>query len=185
MKYTLGLVVVLSASLALEAEAASRRLVVDHAGSTVTFFVRPTVDSFVGTVENWEANVTVPDGTRLPDNAEFSTTLGELKTGKDARDREMLHWLDEASHPHLKYHLTAINQSADGSTEAAGELTFHGVTMPVTIPLTITDEGGTYTVVGEVTIDYQDFGLKIFRKFAILSVRPEVKVSFTVTGTLQ
>lgn len=164
--------------------AAPRQLVLDPAASQVTFAVHATVDSFVGTVPAFTLDATIPDGAELPDHAVFSTAVTALKTGKDARDREMLRWLESEKFPQLVFTLRALTPD-NGNFRADGDLLLHGVTKPISVPVTIERAGDRLTIRGDAVVDHRDFGLKVIRKFAMLTVRPEVKVAFAVTGNLQ
>ena len=162
-------------------------LKVDPAASSVTFDVRVNVglDSFVGKVDNWTLDLTMPDQGDLPDRAIFTADVPGLKTGKDDRDKEMLRWLEHDKFPAVRYEMKAIRKSASGGLEADGELSIHGKTQTVTFPLTIERKDAALTVRGEVRIDHRNFDLKIIRKFGILSVKPEIKITFLATGLLE
>lgn len=162
-------------------------LKVDSAASSVTFDVRVNVglDSFVGKVDNWTLDLTMPAQGDLPDRAIFTVDALGLKTGKDDRDKEMLRWLENEKFPAVRYEMKAIRKSASGGLEADGELSIHGKTQTVTFPLSIERKEATLTVRGGVTVNYTTFDLKIIRKFGFLSVKPEIKIAFLATGTLE
>lgn len=166
--------------------AASHQLQVDPAASKVTFDARVNIgiDSFTGTVDAWTLDLTMPETGDLPDKAVFTCDVLAMKTGKDKRDAKMREWLEQDTFSTVRFAMTAIRRTASG-IEADGELTIHGKTRPITIPLTIARQDATLTVSGEVTVDYQDFDLKVVRMAGFVTVKPEVKVAFIVTGTLK
>jgi polyisoprenoid-binding protein YceI len=169
---------------ALPVAAASQKLTVDYAASSVTFATRATGHTVHGILPKWSLDLTVPDGSDVPDMVVFSANVSDMTTDHKKRDAEMMHWIEPDAHPSLKFELTTISKTGDGY-EAAGNLSLHGVTLPITMPVQIEREGGQLTVIGEATIDHQLWGLKQIKKFGLLTVAPEVAITFTVSGTLE
>ncbi len=61
--------------------------------------------------------------------------------------------------------------------EATGDLTLHGVTRRVTLPLEARLEAdGTITVTGSLQVDFADFGIEAPESFRVLSVDPRATV---------
>ncbi len=175
-----------AAVLASPLSAGALRLKVDPAASSVTFAARVNIgiDSFTGTVEHWSLDLTMPPAGDLPDHAVFTCDVLAMKTGKDKRDAEMQHWLENDKHPEVRFAMKDIHKTA-GGLEADGDLTIHGQTQPITIPLTIERKDAHLNVRGEVTVDYRNYDLKIVRLAGFVTVKPEVKVVFVVQGTLE
>jgi polyisoprenoid-binding protein YceI len=175
----------LLASTALSA-AGPLHLAVDPTASSVTFDVRVNIgiDSFVGKVESWTLDLTMPSAGDLPESAVFTANTAALKTGKNSRDEKMLSWLENETHPTVRYEMLSIRKTANG-VEADGELTIHGETQPLTIPLTVERQDARLTVKGAAKIDYRKFDLKVIRMAGLITVKPEVKIAFVVTGTLE
>jgi polyisoprenoid-binding protein YceI len=186
---TSHLLLALTASAALTGStlvAGPLKLKVDPAASSVTFDVRVNVGagSFTGTVENWTLELVMPENGDLPERAVFAAEVTALKTGKDKRDQHLREWLESASNPTVRYEMKAIRRTEAG-VEAEGELTIHGKTQPLTMPVSLEREGEKLTVKGEVTIDTRKFDLEIIRLAGVITVKPEVKIAFVATGTLE
>jgi polyisoprenoid-binding protein YceI len=166
--------------------AASQHLKLDPAASQVTFDARVNIgiDSFTGTVETWTLDLTVPAGSDRPDHAVFTCDVLAMKTGKDKRDEKMREWLESGTFSNVRYEMQSIRESAEG-LQADGELTIHGQTQSITIPITVERAGDQLTVKGEITLDYRNFDLKVVRMAGFVTVKPEVKVAFVATGTLE
>lgn len=64
------------------------------------------------------------------------------------------------------------------SVEAAGELTIHGVTQPVTIPIEGQLTGDTVVVVGRTRIIFDDYDIERPRAAVVLSVEDEGEMEF-------
>ena len=168
--------------LPLAAFAAERPLKIDKAKTFVDVDVKATVDSFTGHLDAYDARVTVDDAGKIK-GATFAFKFADLKTGKPDRDAAMLKWLGGDA-PAGKFELGTLAQTPDGQGQASGRLTFHGSTQFIEFPVNITQTDGIYTVTGETTIDYRNWGLKIFRKAMLLKVDPNVTIRFKLIGTL-
>lgn len=170
--------------LAPAVAAAAQKLTVDYAASSVAFAVRSTGHTVHGTLPKWSLDLTVPNDSNIPDTAVFSANVSDMTTDHKKRDSEMMRWIEPDEHPGLKFELTAISET-DNGYQAAGNLTLHGVTLPISMPLRITRDGDQFTVNGDATIDHQLWGLEQIRKFGFLTVAPEVTITFTVSGKLK
>lgn len=181
------LIAVLLASSALavaSAHAASHRLKVDHAASKVEFSSRATMHGFTGSIESWELDLRITDGAELPDVVVFTGNGASMTTAHGKRDAEMHHWMEHDKFPDVQFTLLRFSGTPEARV-AEGELTLHGVSLSVAIPVTLERHGNSLTVSGGTVLDTTRFGLPQFRKFGVLTVAPEVKVSFHVTGDLE
>lgn len=166
------------------AVAAPRQLAVDKENSSVNFKVRATLHSFTGTATEWNAQVVFPEGSDLPEQAKFTASVAGMQTGDEKRDRDMHEWLNAEKFPEIEFDLEALKQEGE-AYQATGKLMLHGEAKPVTIPVTFEQTGNAFSVSGEVTIDHREYGLKKYRKFGLLTVNPEVDVTFTLVGKVQ
>lgn len=164
--------------------AASQRLQVDRTASRVEFAARATMHTVEGRMEAWELDLQVPEGSDLPDVAVFTGNGASMTTVHAKRDAEMHHWMEHERLPEVVFRLTRFTGSPEKRV-AEGELTLHGVTLPIAVPVTLKRDGATLSIDGETTLDTTRFGLPQFRKFGMLTVAPEVKVVFHVSGKLE
>lgn len=153
-------------------------LQVDRVASRVNVDVKVTVDSFVGQLRQFSAKITVDPASGSVTSCTFAFRLLDLKTGKDKRDRNMHDWQGTAQFPEATFVLERLEPAAGAVQTAYGQFTFHGVTRPLSFPVTITQSGRKYEFDGEAFIDTRDFGLPIIRMLAVIKVDPKVKISF-------
>lgn len=79
--------------------------------------------------------------------------------------------LDVASHPKIAFRSTAVEPQGDGRLLVRGELTLHGVTRPVSLPVTIAElSSGAVRGRGTLRLRQSDFGIRPYR-FAFGAVR--------------
>lgn len=169
--------------LPLAAFAADRPLKVDRSRSFIDVDVKATVDSFTGHLDRYDVAINADDSGKLHGGGTFAFKFADLKTGKPDRDATMMTWLGGGS-PEGKFELGTLALTPDGQGQASGRLTFHGTTQLIEFAVNVTQSDGTYTVTGETTIDYRNWGLKIFRKALVLKVDPNVTIRFKLIGTL-
>ena len=106
------------------------------------------------------------DGTTLA-AATIEADMSEIVTNDSRRDDRVQDALETGEFPTATFTLTqpidlgdAVNTGAPVSIEATGDLTVHGVTTPVTIPLEAQLVDGTIVVVGSLDIALSTYGVE-------------------------
>ncbi len=161
--------------------AADRIVKVDKTRS----FIEADVDAtknFTARLEQYELAITT-DGAGKIKSSVLTFKFTDLKTGNTSRDEDMIKWLGGGV-PEARFESGIIALAPDGQGQATGRLTFHGSTQMVEFPILVTKEGDTYTLTGEETVDYHEWGLKTIRKALLFTVNSEVKIRFKLVGTL-
>lgn len=155
----------------------SAPLQINSAKSSVRVAVTCTIDSFVGTLEKYLATIDVEPRREEPDRADVSFDFADLATGDKSRDEAMRQWLEYDSHRTATFHLTGWK--SEGTRHiAVGQFSLHGVQEELQMPVTIAHDGANWTIDGTATFDYRDFKLSKIRKALLLTVSPQLKVSF-------
>lgn len=172
---------VASVLLPLALSAADRSLKIDKARSYVDVDVDATVN-FTARLENYDPVFTVDAAGKIK-SATLAFNFADLKTGKTDRDAKMIEWLGGGT-PEAKFEVGIIAIAPDGQGQVTGKLTFHGQTSRVEFPVNTTKTDGTYTITGEASLDYREWGLKVIKTAFVLKVDPIVKIRFKFTGTL-
>lgn len=110
-------------------------------------------------------------------HAEITVQMGTLATDEHHRDSHMHSALDVAEHPEAGFRLTApidLGDAAAGgrpiSAVARGDLTIHGVTKEVSVPLETQLVGEVIVVVGSLPIAFSDYGVVAPTSAVALSV---------------
>ena len=159
------------------------QLAVNREQSQIEVAVSATIDSFVGDLEKYQADIDCAPGTKLPAKAKVSFDFQDLKTGNPSRDKEMLKWLDHSKDPDCTF--TLADWKTVGTTNYAdGTMVIHGVTRKIQMPVTIAHTGTNYDISGSADLNYHDFNLPTIRKMLFLTVDPHLHVTFHLVGTL-
>jgi polyisoprenoid-binding protein YceI len=153
----------------------------DFSGSFVGYRVKETLASIgateaVGRTPDVTGSITV-DGSTIT-AAEFSADLTGLRSDNDRRDGQLRRQaLETDQFPTATFKLTAPVDlgavPAEGATAdvtASGDLTLHGVTKPVEIPLQARLQDGVVTVAGALPIAFADYAIAKPEAMIVLSV---------------
>ena len=111
-------------------------------------------------------------------SVEITADLTQLQSDDQRRDGQLRNQAIQTSRfPNATFTLTQPidlgSVPADGATfdvNASGELTLHGVTKSVTIPLHATLSGDVVTVTGSIDIAFADYAIQQPSSFVVLSI---------------
>lgn len=181
----LALILLLAAATAIQA--AVRNFETAPSGNHVTFYAHSTGHDFEGKSPQVAGKFGC-DRERIAETAygEFRIPVRSLKTGIDGRDNEMYATFEEPRYPEIAFKLRSMREirqnGADTySARAVGDLSIHGVTREVSLPVTAVFRGEQVTVTGTASVKITDFGMKP-PGFLFFRVADQVRLSFRVSG---
>ncbi len=95
--------------------------------------------------------------------------------------------LEPAKYPDIVFKSNNVTGQSVGANQydlkIAGNLTLHGVTRPITIPVKVTVTGAELRAQGEFSIDRRDFKVKATSAFhGLVRVKDKVKFEFDIVG---
>jgi len=94
--------------------------------------------------------------------------------------------LDVARFPDVTFRSVSVSGAAAGSgqwdLQLGGDLTIHGVTKRVTLPVHVTRQAETLRASGGITIRHTDFGLKPVSVAGVVKVKDELRLDFEITA---
>jgi polyisoprenoid-binding protein YceI len=158
-------------------------LEVDKAKSKIEVRAKATGHEFTGTLKDYVITASGDAATMKPTALDLSWTFKNLDTADAKRDAEMIKWLGGGD-PKGSYKFVKV-WSKDGVDYAEGTLKLNGVSKTVQIPLTVKKEGAVVTTTGKVTLNYKDYGLPLIRAMLVMTVDPELTISFTLVGKVK
>lgn len=156
---------------------------VDKGKSKIEVAAKATGHAFSGTLKDYKITAAGDLATLKPTALNLAWSFKDLDTADDGRDTEMIKWLGGGD-PKGSYKFIKV-WSKGGVDYAEGALTIHGVSKTIHIPITVKKEGDAVTTSGKITINYNDFGLPLIRAMLVMTVEPELTVSFTLVGKLK
>ena len=95
--------------------------------------------------------------------------------------------LEPSKYPEIVFQSTNVTGQSAGTNQydlkVGGNLTLHGVTRPITIPVKVTVTGDELRAQGEFSIDRGDFKVKATSAFhGLVRVKDKVKFEFDIVG---
>ncbi len=183
--------VILAGVLAAAAPAlAAENYQFDKAHTTVGFQIRHIFTMVSGKFTDFSGTIQVDRANPEKSSVEFTIQAKSIDTSEPRRDDDLrsANFFDIANHPTITFKSTSVKANGKESFLVTGDLTMHGVTKPVTLPVTLLGEGkdpwgnekmGLETA---VTLNRKDFGLtwnKTLESGGLL-VGDEVKVQIAI-----
>jgi len=110
-----------------------------------------------GSFAIWSAAITFDPEAETGNHVEVSVDLASLKLGSVSAQATGPDFLNAAAQPQARF-IADIRREGDGWL-AVGTLTLNGVSVPASLPFTLTLDGDTARMQGALTLDRRDFGI--------------------------
>lgn len=158
----------------------------DSTGTFVGFRIDEELSSIgaataVGRTPTVSGTITF-DGTTLA-SADIEADMTQIVTNESRRDDRVQDALETSQFPTATFTLTepidlgdAITAGTPTSVQANGDLTIHGVTTPVTMPLDAQVVGDTIVVVGSLEIELSTYGVEAPSAPVVVSVSDQATI---------
>ena len=134
---------------------------VDPAQSSLAFEVQQSGESTEGRFTRFTPTIDFSE--EAPEKGHISVTVDIASATSDSKEAaEALptdDWLSARQFPSATFTSTTIKKTGDHQYAAEGNLTLHGVTLPVTLPFTLTPLGAKTKATGQLIIDRKKFGI--------------------------
>ncbi len=142
----------------------------------------------VGRTGDVDGSITI-DGSTLT-AATFEVDMTTITTEDSRRDDNVQDAIESSEFPTAGFLLSEPIELGDGAAEgdalavdATGELTIHGVTQLVTIPLQAHLVGETVVVVGSIDITFSDYDVEVPESQIVISVEDSGTMEFQLLFT--
>jgi polyisoprenoid-binding protein YceI len=190
----LSLVLVFALILPAVATAETATWKVDPAHSNMAFSVRHFFSQVPGRFNDFAGTIVHDPDNPAASSVEITVQAASINTDNEQRDGHLRSpdFFDVEKFPTLHFKSTKVEPTGDNQMAVTGDLTIHGVTQQVTVPVeffgSMTTPMGTRAgFQGELTIDRKDYGVSWNRALdtggAILG--DEVKITIGVEAVKQ
>ncbi len=156
----LSILLVASSLLAFTPVSAPRKLVADKAKSTVTYSMKHPMHNWDGVSHDVNAAMMYDEDTKQIRNVAVVMRVATFDSKNQNRDSHMIEVLDGLKYPNVTFSSQDVKPNPDGTLMAAGKLTFHNVTKPVTVQVTRRDVGGQMVMDGKFDLKMTDYGVE-------------------------
>ncbi len=169
---------------------AARTFALDKSHSEVIFQVRHLVTRVRGRFSDFEGTIEFDESAPERSRVRFSAQAASVDTNESQRDQHLrsAEFFDVEQYPILTFSSTRIEPKGGDEYLVTGDLTIHGVTRPVTLPVSYLgkarDPWGNEKMgfEAETTINRKDFGLNWNAPLEVggFLVGDEVKISLSL-----
>lgn len=139
-----------------------------------------------GRFKKFDAQVAFDPKNVAASKVAFTIELGSATLGAPESEAELAKadWFNLKQFPQATFQSTAVKSTGPGTFEFAGKLTIKGSAQNVTVPVTLTQAGGTSTAVGAFTIKRLDFkiGDGDWKDTSMVANDVQVKFKLSLTG---
>jgi len=158
-------ILALASSLAGSA-AAAETLVIDRAHSDASFQVRHFVSKVRGRFTDFTGTIVADAAKPEASSVEFTVKTASIDTAQANRDKHLqsADFFDAAQFPEITFKSTKVKSTGKDKFDVTGNLTLHGVTKQITLPVTYLGSVGAgkdakHGFETTTTINRKDFGI--------------------------
>jgi polyisoprenoid-binding protein YceI len=167
LKLVRSIVIAALAAAPLFAQTAPETWTIDKAHSTATFKVRHMMANVVGQFRDFTGNINIDRANPAKSSVDFTIQSTSIDTGNGNRDEHLrsADFFDVAKFPTISFQSTSVTKKSDSEYAVTGNLTMHGVTKAVTLPVSFlgfgkTSRGEKAGFEIETTLNRKDFGIE-------------------------
>lgn len=124
------------------ASAAPLTYTIDKSHSDVAFQIRHYLSQVHGHFSEFSGSIVKDDENPANATVVFEIQTSSIDTGNEKRDNDLrsADFFDAATYPAIKFVSNRVEKQPDGSFRVAGNLTLHGVTRAITLPVKFAGE---------------------------------------------
>jgi polyisoprenoid-binding protein YceI len=158
----------------------------DAAQSEIVFVSRQMGVSVEGKFRKFDAQITLDP--KKPEAGSVALTIdtGSATLGLPETDAELVkpNWFDAAKAPQASFRSNAIKSLGAGKYEVSGTLSIKGNAQKLTVPVSVTQAGGTSTASGSFAIKRLDYkiGEGEWADTSLVANEVQVKFKLALTG---
>ena len=166
MKFVRNILIAALVAAPLLAQNAPESWTVDKNHSTATFKVRHMMANVVGQFRDFNGDIRIDRANPKQSSVEFTIQAASIDTGNGNRDEHLRgpDFFDATKFPAITFKSTAVTPKSATEFDVIGDLTMHGVTKRVTLPVsflgfgkTARGEKGGFEI--ETTLNRKDYGI--------------------------
>jgi len=140
---------------------------IDKAHSNVQFKVRHIVSNVTAGFNDFDATINIDRANPARSTVEFTIQAASVDTDNDNRDQHLrsADFFDVAKYPTITFKSTSVKPKSKTEFDVTGDLTMHGITKRITLPVTFLGFGrgpdgkekGGFEI--ETTLNRKDYGI--------------------------
>ena len=131
----------------------------DRSQSSITYVLAHRIHTVHGVSNQVSSVVSLDRGTQEISAVKVTAPVKSFDSGNKTRDKDMLKVTEAAKYPEVVFQSSSISTHAN-QLNVQGQLTFHGVTKPVSFKAAQQQKGKDIVVAGELVINLEDYNIK-------------------------
>ena len=168
-----------AAAATLPVRTGVRAFSLDRSHSQINFEAEARLISAEGWFDKWEADVQLDPEQLERGSVRFTIDAASINTRVERRDNHLrsAEFFDVAKYPTITFASKAIRRTGDKTGVITGDLTMHGVTKTIDVPVSMVFyENGRGRFKGSFTLNRQDYGVS--GQSRMNKIEDEVEVKF-------
>jgi polyisoprenoid-binding protein YceI len=154
----LFLLIFFQAIISESQETSAIRTMADRKQSSITYSMRHPLHAWTG-VSREVSSVIISEGEKSNiKQVAVSARVATFDSKNANRDSHMLEVLEALKYPNITFSGNVVSRLEE-TLEVRGELTFHGITKPLSFEVTAIYKGGKLEVNGGFTVELSDFDI--------------------------
>lgn len=147
-------------TLLVAASTGAKKMIADKKTSAVTYTMHHPLHTWDGVSRDVNGAILYNEESKAVESVAIAIKVASFDSKDSNRDSHALEVLDGIKYPNVTFVSQAVQLKQDGTLTAAGKLTFHGVTKPVTLTGTWKNADSGLLVNGNFDIKMTDFGVE-------------------------
>ncbi len=161
---------------------AKRKIMADKKASTITYAMRHPMHSWEGVSRDVTAAIVYDDEAKKLETVAVVAKVSSFDSQNANRDSHAIETMEGIKYPNVTFASQQVQDNGNKLT-VTGNLTFHGVTKSVTVPVTRKESGGMVVYEGAFDLKLTDF--KIERPtLMMVPTEDEFKMNFSLAFKL-
>jgi polyisoprenoid-binding protein YceI len=161
---------------------AQKKLSIDKSASKIVYAMKHPMHDWTGTSKDVNSVIVYNEATKAIQQVAVAIKVSSFDSGNSNRDSHMVEVLESIKYPTISFSSSAVTIVGETVT-AKGNLTFHGVTKPMTITGTLKEAGKKLQINADFKVLLTDF--KIVKPTLLgVACEDELKMKLNVTYNL-
>lgn len=165
--------------LSFVAPTAKRKLMADKKASTITYAMRHPMHSWEGVSHDVTAAIVYDDEAKKVETVAVIAKVASFDSQNANRDSHAIESMEGIKYPNVTFSSQQVQDDGEGKLTVTGNLSFHGVTKSLTIPVTRKVANGMAIYEGNFDLKLTDF--KVERpSLMMVPVEDDLKMKFSL-----
>jgi len=158
---------------------AKRKVMADKKASTITYAMRHPMHSWEGVSHDVTAAIVYDDEAKKVETVAVIAKVASFDSQNANRDSHAIESMEGIKYPNVTFSSQQVQDDGTGKLTVVGNLTFHGVTRPVTIPVSRKMNDGMVIYAGNFDVKLTDFKVEK-PTLMMVPVEDELKMKFSL-----